>query len=200
MNANKIAELIADTVRQPLWENWYIKEKIGSGTFCNVYRIEARRTNRTDTAALKIEPILSDERFNDDEQRKKSYIEKRKQSVVNETEIMYMLKDCPNIVAYQEEDLRELYIDGKFEGYYLSSKIDTTRFEHWNSTTYDSFEFNLVSQNGRLQKPMKFNIRENSDCFGYLLSPSSTSTLIGIGNIIISKDLPNGAYGSCNEF
>lgn len=124
MNANKIAELIADTVRQPLWENWYIKEKIGSGTFCNVYRIEARRTNRTDTAALKIEPILSDERFNDDEQRKKSYIEKRKQSVVNETEIMYMLKDCPNIVAYQEEDLRELYIDGKFEGYYFLVRME----------------------------------------------------------------------------
>lgn len=130
MDTNKAAELIADTVRQPLWENWYIKDKIGSGTFCNVYRIEAERINRTDTAALKIEPILAEERFSDNEERKISYIEQRKKSVVNETEIMYMLKDCPNIVAYQEEDMRELYIDGKFEGYYFLVRMELLENVH----------------------------------------------------------------------
>ncbi|MDE5620244.1 MAG: protein kinase [Ruminococcus sp.] len=130
MNTNETADLIAGKIRQPLWENWYIKEKIGSGTFCNVYRIEAKRINRTDTAALKIEPILAEERFSDNEERKISYIEKRKQSVVNETEIMYMLKDCPNIVAYQEEDMREFYIDGKFEGYYFLVRMELLENVH----------------------------------------------------------------------
>ncbi|MDE5771961.1 MAG: protein kinase [Ruminococcus sp.] len=134
MNAEKAceaAELIADSIsHKPLWENWYIKEKIGSGTFCNVYLIEAKRISRTDVAALKIEPILAEERYCDNEERKRSYIEKRKQSVVNEAEIMYKLKDCPNIVGYQEENIREFYWNGKFEGYYFLIRMELLENVH----------------------------------------------------------------------
>ena len=124
--ANEAATFIADKIigQQPIWENWYIKGKIGSGTFCNVYRIEARRTTRTDVSALKIEPILAEEKFCNNEERKKSYIEKRKLSVENETNIMCGLKDCPNIVGYQEEDMREFYLDGRFQGYYFLVRME----------------------------------------------------------------------------
>lgn len=119
-----IEENIVPHIRQPLWENWYIKERIGSGSFSVVYRIEAKRQNRTDVSALKIQPIVADDMLFVDEQRKRSYIENKRKSVENESEIMCKLKDCPNIVTYEDESTRELIINGKSEGYYFLMRME----------------------------------------------------------------------------
>lgn len=105
MAVNELISIIEGQIEQPLWGNWYIKEQIG-GVFSAVYRVEARRMNRTDVSALKIEPITASNTLFTDEKRKRSYIEERKKYIDAESSIMYNLKGCPNIVAYEEEDLR----------------------------------------------------------------------------------------------
>lgn len=124
MAVNELISIIERQIEQPLWGNWYIKERIGGGAFSAVYRVEAKRLNRTDVSALKIEPITASNTLFTDEQRKRSYIEERKKYIDAESSIMYNLKGCPNIVAYEEEDLKELYIDGKFEGYYFLIRME----------------------------------------------------------------------------
>ncbi|MBQ6180746.1 MAG: serine/threonine-protein kinase [Ruminococcus sp.] len=117
MNSSDLIEVILKQLRQPLWDNWYIQEKIGSGSFSAVYRITAKRLSRTDVSAVKIEPLVPADDSYTDEARRRRLIEERRQLAVNESNIMFSLRDCPNIVSYQEEDLREFYIDGHFEGY-----------------------------------------------------------------------------------
>lgn len=124
MAVNELMSIIEGQIEQPLWGNWYIKERIGGGAFSAVYRVEARRMNRIDVSALKIEPITASNTLFTDEQRKRSYIEERKKYIDAESSIMYNLKGCPNIVAYEEEDLKEFYIDGKFEGYYFLIRME----------------------------------------------------------------------------
>ena len=62
-----IHEIIRNQIKQPLWDNWYIKEELGRGATGVVYRIEAKRENRTDVSALKIEPIIADPTADADE-------------------------------------------------------------------------------------------------------------------------------------
>lgn len=117
-------DIINEIVRQlgdkPLWENWYIREKIGSGAFSAVYKVEAVRQSRTDFSALKIEPITADGKIFTDEAQKKSTLERKKEIIENESSIMYKLRSCPNIVQYEDELIRELYVNGVFEGYYTN--------------------------------------------------------------------------------
>lgn len=147
MNTNDIIDEIIKQIKQPLWENWYIKEKIGSGAFSAVYKVEAKRSSkRTSVAALKIEPITSDGKHFINEERKRNYIEQKKEYSENEAEIMYSLRKSPYIVAYEEEDIKELYINGVFEGYYY-----LIRMEYLNSitdlmmaNTFDYSEANII--------------------------------------------------------
>lgn len=60
MDIYELVPVIEQQLSQPLWGSWYLKERIGSGSFSFVYRAEARRFNRTDYAAVKIEPITAD--------------------------------------------------------------------------------------------------------------------------------------------
>lgn len=125
MNTNDIIEEILRQIKQPLWENWYIKQKIGSGAFSAVFKVEAQRSSRrTMVSALKIEPIIAEGTHFFDEQRKKNYIENKRRSAETEAEIMYSLRKCPYIVSYEEEDIRELYINGVFEGYYYLIRME----------------------------------------------------------------------------
>ncbi len=125
MNTNDIIEEILKQIKQPLWENWHIKQKIGSGAFSAVYKVEAQRSaNRTMVSALKIEPITADGTHFFDEERKRKYIENKKRSAETEAEIMYSLRRCPYIVSYEEEDTKELYINGVFEGYYYLIRME----------------------------------------------------------------------------
>ena len=124
MSKMSLCEDILSQIRQPLWENWYIKEKIGSGAYSAVYKVTAQRMNRTDVSALKIEPIVPDEATAADEEKRKVFLEKQKALAENESTIMYSLRNCPNIVTYEDEDLRELIIDGKQVGYYFLIRME----------------------------------------------------------------------------
>lgn len=112
---------ILSEIKQPLWENWYITKEIGSGASSVVYRIEARRENRTDVSALKIEPITLEDVMYMDDQKKKIYLDKKRQAAVNETNIMYKLRNCPNIVAYEDETIMELQ---NTEGFVLLIRME----------------------------------------------------------------------------
>ncbi len=119
-----IEQVIKPQIKQPLWENWYIKEKIGSGSFSVVYRIEAQRPSGLDVSALKVEAIMSDKQIFTDSFRKTTFLNSRKQMAINEAQIMKKLRDCPYIVRYEEEYMQELYINGEFEGYYYLIRME----------------------------------------------------------------------------
>ncbi len=108
-------------IQQPLWHNWYITSEIGAGASGVVYRIEAKRGNRTDVSALKVEPITLDDVMYPDKQRRKEYLEKKRLAAINETNIMYGLRKCPYIVGYEDEDIRQLK---NTEGYVLLIRME----------------------------------------------------------------------------
>lgn len=115
-----IKSIIAE-IKQPLWHNWYITGEVGSGASSVVYRIEAKRENRTDVSALKVEPITLDDVLYLDDKKKADYLEKKRQAAVNETGIMYKLRKCPYIVGYEDEDIRKLE---NTEGYVLLIRME----------------------------------------------------------------------------
>ncbi|MBR1822880.1 MAG: serine/threonine-protein kinase [Ruminococcus sp.] len=110
--------------KQPLWSNWMIGERIGSGAYSMVYRITAERSGRTDVAAMKVEPIVPSESAVLDEERRQRSIETKRELVINESNIMHKLKQCPNIVSYEDESFFDLEIDGKNEGCYFCLRME----------------------------------------------------------------------------
>lgn len=124
MDNKKLAKIILDQINQPLWDNWYIEDEIGTGSYSTVYRIKAERMNRTDISAVKIQPIIPDENTLNDKEKKHRSLEERRDLAVNEADIMFKLRGCPYIVEYQEESIRELFIDGKLEGYYFLIRME----------------------------------------------------------------------------
>ncbi len=124
MNNNELIKIILEQIKQPLWDSWYIEDEIGTGAYSSVYRIKAERMSRTDVSAVKIEPIVPAENTMDDEEKKRRSLEERRNLAVNEADIMFKLKDCPYIVEYQDEAIRELYIDNHLEGYYFLIRME----------------------------------------------------------------------------
>ncbi|MDE6677651.1 MAG: serine/threonine-protein kinase [Ruminococcus sp.] len=125
MNIIEIIENnVVPYIRQPVWENWYIKERIGSGSFSVVYRIEADRINSTDVSAMKIEVITTDGHIFTDISIKRQFLESRRNVFDNEVRIMKQLRDCPFIVRYEDEHIQELFINGNFEGYYCLIRME----------------------------------------------------------------------------
>lgn len=52
------------------------------------------------------------------------YLKQKRNLVENESTIMYKLRDCPYIVAYEEEDVQDLIINNKFEVYYFLIRME----------------------------------------------------------------------------
>ncbi len=119
-----IHSIIRDQIKEPLWDNWYIKGELGRGASGVVYRIEARRENRIDVSALKIEPIVADESVYVDEARRRDYLEKKRIEAENETTIMYKLRSSPNIVLYEDETIKPLIHEGRQLGYYMLIRME----------------------------------------------------------------------------
>ncbi len=119
-----IFKIVLEQIKQPLWSNWYIKEEIGSGASSVVYRIEAERGGRTDVSALKIEPVTLGDVLIDDDARIEEQLEKKRLEAVNETTIMYNLKDCRYIVGYQDEDIFPIEHEGRKIGYCLIIRME----------------------------------------------------------------------------
>lgn len=124
MKNSQLIDTILKQIKQPLWENWFIQERIGTGAYSAVYKVTAQRMSRTDVSALKIEPIVPDPSQKLDEAGKKRYIEEHRALAVNESTIMYSLRSCPNIVSYEDEDIRQLIVNGKLEGYYFLIRME----------------------------------------------------------------------------
>ena len=74
--------------------------------------------------------------------------------------------------------------DGEKFGYYLNTKM-IERY-YWNETDNKSFEFNLQS-NGRLQNPMKFEIK-HLEWGGYMLFEKTSVGFISLGDIYLKKE------------
>lgn len=140
-----IEDIILKDVKQPLWENWYIREKIGSGAFAIVYRVEAKRPGRIDSSALKIEVVTSGDQVFADNSMKLSFLASKQAMVENETQMMVDLRDCPNIVRYEDETMKELYIDGEFEGYYYLIRMEllSAVTDQMRKRTFDYSEENI---------------------------------------------------------
>lgn len=126
MNSSELNDIILAQLRQrePLWSNWYIGEKIGSGSYSTVYKIFAERAGRTDVSAMKVEPIVPSENSAHDPERRRRSIEQKRELVANESNIMHKLKNCPNIVSYEDEGFYDLIVDGNFEGYYFLLRME----------------------------------------------------------------------------
>lgn len=141
-----IHEIIKNQIKQPLWDNWYIKEELGRGGSAVVYRIEARRENRTDVSALKVEPIVADESVYVDETRRMEYLERKRREAENETTIMYKLRSSPNIVLYEDESIKPLIVDNKQIGYYIMIRMEclTCLQKIMKNRTFDVSEKNVL--------------------------------------------------------
>ena len=126
MNSTELNEIILEQLKQkqPLWSNWTIGEKIGTGGYSSVYKITAERSGRVDVAAMKVEPIVPSENAMMDEERRRRSIEHKRELVINESNIMHKLKNCPNIVSYEDESFFDLIIDGKNEGCYFCLRME----------------------------------------------------------------------------
>lgn len=86
---------LLEYIKQPLWDNWYIYEKIGQGTYSEVYKIYSENK----ISALKVKPVFADnpESLN------------RKLAVAGtEADIMDTLKSCPYIVGYQDRTIQKI--------------------------------------------------------------------------------------------
>ena len=116
MNGMESLRQIAEQLPQPLWGRWERKEQLASGTDCIMYRLESKRMNRTETAVLKIVPLTASRTYYNDEQ-KQAQITRAKERTEQESDMLYQMQDCPNIVTYQDEELQPLTKDGQLEGY-----------------------------------------------------------------------------------
>lgn len=141
-----IHEIIKNQIKQPLWDNWYIKGELGIGGSAVVYRIEAKRENRTDVSALKVEPIIADESVYVDEARRMEYLERKRREAENETTIMYKLRSSPNIVLYEDESIKPLIVDNKQIGYYIMIRMEclTCLQKIMKNRTFDVSEKNVL--------------------------------------------------------
>lgn len=120
---NELIRQILKQVEQPIWDNWIVKEKIGVGSFSEVYRIEAEKNGKLEISALKIEPLVAN-RIAYSKEDKEQYIENAVKLAENETNIMDQLRGCPNIVHYEDKQRKPLYINGRFEGYYQLLRME----------------------------------------------------------------------------
>ncbi|MGN0647095.1 MAG: hypothetical protein ACI4J3_00520 [Oscillospiraceae bacterium] len=107
---------ILQTLPSLLWGKWELKDLISASPDSAIFGLESTRMNRTETAVLKIIPLIASKAYVTDEQ-KQAQITKAKEQAELESDLLYKLQSCPNIVTYQDEDMHEIRIDEQFEGY-----------------------------------------------------------------------------------
>ncbi|MBQ2152767.1 MAG: protein kinase [Clostridia bacterium] len=123
MDSLTLINVIEKQVHQPLWGSWYLKERLGAGNFSVVYRAEAQRQKRVDTAAVKIEAITADG-YCATAEKKRYEADMRLAAMTEETELMAQLKECPYIVTFEDEFIQEFTQNGEFEGYLFFIKME----------------------------------------------------------------------------
>lgn len=86
---------IFEYIQQPLWNNWYVGEKIGQGKYSEVYKIYSCDK----VSALKVKPVFADN---------PESLERKLVVAIREAEIMNILKECPYIVEYQDRTIQKI--------------------------------------------------------------------------------------------
>ena len=77
--------------------------------------------------------------------------------------------------------------DNEIFGYYFNAHIVIDEYEKWMEADEKSFEFNLCSKNKRLERAMKFEIKD-STLGGIAFYAESKKELIYLGNIFLFKE------------
>ncbi len=112
---------IIDEIPQPLWGNWYITDRVDSGVYSEVYRIEAKKSERIDYSLLKVQPIVIDEELNCSEEQKNALLEEKRREALNENTVMHKLINCPYIAGYLDESIIPLRY---MQGYVLLTRTE----------------------------------------------------------------------------
>ena len=90
------------------------------------------------------------------------------------------------------------YEDGEIFGYYLNTQVKK-KYDEWQETDSNSFQFNLQSKNNRLKQPMKYKIKNLKEG-GICLCKNLDDYLIWFGEIYIAKENnKNASYCLQNE-
>ena len=97
---------------EPFWDNWYIKDIIGAGSFGKVYSIERTDFGNTYTATLKhirvpasqfeVKSVIADGMSESDAEK---YFEKLVSEIVEEFVLMSKLKGNSHIVSYEDHNV-----------------------------------------------------------------------------------------------
>lgn len=102
------------SIEQPVFGNWYIEDKIGSGAFGTVYKIKREEFGETYYAALKVIRIpLDDQEISSlrsegmDDRSITAYYKDLVQNLVSEIKILNSLKGNSNIVSYEDHRILE---------------------------------------------------------------------------------------------
>ncbi len=82
-------------ISQSLWNDWYTGEKIGQGTYSEVYKIYSENK----VSALKVKPVFADSTES---------LDRKLMVAGKEADIMYALKKCPYIVGYQGKEVQKI--------------------------------------------------------------------------------------------
>ena len=111
---------------EPLWENWYIDDYIGEGTFSVVYKIKNSALSiEGEYGALKIIPITIENETSGNYESRINLIEEKKNNAVKEIQIMMQLKKSPYIVDCKNYAIKEVFDDDGIKiGYDILIQMD----------------------------------------------------------------------------
>lgn len=113
---------------EPLWNNWYVDELIGEGSFGTVYRIKREEFGTTHYSALKILSIPKQESEVKDfyaegmtQKDTQTYLRGVVEDIYNEIVLMAKLKGKSNIVSYEDHQIIE---NKEGLGYYILIRME----------------------------------------------------------------------------
>ena len=97
---------------EPIFGSWYLKRRIGSGSFGKVYEITREEYGKTYSAALKIISVPQEDddvrmqmSAGDDAESVSEYYEDILKEIISENDIMSKLKGNSNIVSYEDHQI-----------------------------------------------------------------------------------------------
>ena len=95
---------------EPLWENWFKDSYIGGGNFGKVYKLKTKILDDVEYSAVKIIPVMLDDPDNPGMDND-SYINDKKQAMIQEIINMYRLKDKRHLVQCLNHATKDIYDD-----------------------------------------------------------------------------------------
>lgn len=106
--------MLQESVKQyePFWDKWYIEERLGAGSFGEVYKIKREEYGETYYSALKIISIPRDKSELNEVtlacgsiEKTMTYYDNIRQSIVKEVSMMERFKGKTNIVSYEDHEI-----------------------------------------------------------------------------------------------